>query len=159
MDQGDYARSQFFDPGGFKDQAYAATMDPTSQFYSGQQALAQRGAQQGIDQAGTQMAGLGGLYSGAMMDAGNRAAQDAMLQATNATNQFSSNMLNNMWQQGLAGSYGAAGNMAGIGAGLYGQGIQGMGQMGNPMYEYQPGMWDKFMQGGQLAMQALPLMV
>lgn len=158
MDIGNYARNQFFGPGGMQQQIYDMTMNPTSQFYAGQQALAQRGAEEGIQQAGNAMAGLGGLYSGAMLDSGNRAAQDAFLQATNNTNQMSANMLNNLWNQGLGQSFNAGGQMANIGAGIYGQGLVSMGEMGNPIYEYNPTMWDRIMQGGQLAMQALPFM-
>jgi len=156
MNIGDYARNQFFSPGGVGDQVYGMTMNPTSQFYQGQQALAQRGAQQGIDLAANQMAGMGGLYSGAMQDAGNRAAQDAMLQATNNTNQLSSNMLNNLWSQGMGQSYGAGSTMANIGAGIYGQGLAGVESQGNPLFEYNPGTWDRLMQGAQVATSFFP---
>jgi len=103
---------------------YGLTMDPTSQFSEGQRALAKRNASLGIEQAMNEMSGLGSLYSGATMDAGNRAAQDAYLAATTQTNQLGAGLLNNLWGQGL-----------GIGGGLYGQAMGGLTGYGDPMFQ------------------------
>lgn len=131
MDIGQYGMDQFM---GNQQALYGMTMDPTSQFSQGQTALAQRNASLGIEQAMNQMSGLGSLYSGATLDAGNRAAQDAYLQATNATNQFGAGLLGGLWGQALPAGYGAGGQMAGIGAGLYGLGVGGLTGYGDPMF-------------------------
>ena len=131
MDIGQYGWDQFASRA---PELYGMTMDPTSQFSQGQTALAQRNASLGIEQAMNQMSGLGSLYSGATLDAGNRAAQDAYLQATNATNQFGAGLLGGLWGQALPAGYGAGGQMAGIGAGLYGLGVGGLTGYGDPMF-------------------------
>ena len=131
MDIGQYGWDQFASRA---PELYGMTMDPTSQFSQGQTALARRNASLGIEQAMNQMSGLGSLYSGATLDAGNRAAQDAYLQATNATNQFGAGLLGGLWGQALPAGYGAGGQMAGIGAGLYGLGVGGLTGYGDPMF-------------------------
>ncbi len=142
MDVGQYGWDQF---AAAAPQLYDMTMAPTSQFSQGQTALAERNASLGIEQAMNEMSGLGSLYSGATLDAGNRAAQDAYLQATNATNQFGAGLLNTLWGQNMPLGYQSGAGMSATGAGLYGQALGGLTGYGDPMLQ-DPGIGGMFSQ-------------
>lgn len=117
-------------------------------------AVAEQRARQGGEQALAAMPGA--RFSGAAMQAFGDAYAQPFAEAAAQTQAAQLGLTGNLWNNAMgntAQSYQNALNLAG---GMYGNFAQGTGMQYSPTYQYQPGVWDRLMQAGQLASSFFP---
>ena len=137
-----------FDPSGywknFMGQAgdlQGLIMGPQGDLQRGLTARAGELATQATQGAASNLAGLGGLYSGATLKAAGDANARAFGDVANTLGQQSLNMYGNLAGQAMGSALGAQGQglqanmgLANLYGGLYGQGVGGLAQYGTPTY-------------------------
>lgn len=122
---------------------------PGSQLTQQLNAIAARQAQEGIANAGTQFAGKGALYSGAGAKAMGQAAATPFADVAAMQQARQADLTSQLWGQSFGGQQQLQNAAAGLYGGIYGQGMQGYGNMASqlggmvaPQYEYKKGFWD-----------------
>ena len=132
--------------GGLSDLAMGETSKLTGQLNQ----IASQQASEGIQHMGTQFAGQGARHSGAAARAMGEAASNPFAQVAAQQQQNQLNLTGGLWNQAFGGQQQLQQLGAQLYGGVYGQGMQGAGQMASqtaglvaPQYEYQKGFGDR----------------
>lgn len=140
--------------GGLANAAQGATAPLTQSL----NALAERQAQAGVQNAATQFNNMGAGRSGAANRAMGEAAITPFAQANAQIADRQLGLTQNLWNTNLNNLFGLQntaaslyGNRANTALGLETQMAQEMGGMMAPQYQYQPGTWDRMKEGAQFA--------
>lgn len=151
--------------GGLINMAQGATAPLTQNL----NAIAERQAQEGMQAAATQFNNQGAGRSGAAQRAMGMAAAQPFADVAAQQQQNQLGLASNLLGQSFGGAQdlqrtaaGLFGNVYNTGMSNYGNMASQMGGMMAPQYEYQPGTWDRMMQGAQfganVGMSFLPFM-
>lgn len=129
---------------------------PNAQLTQQLNAIAARQANAGMQNAMTQFQGMGAGRSGAANRAMGLAAAQPFADVAAQQQQNQLNLTGNLWNTAFGGAQNLQNTAANLYGGLYGAGMQGIGnlssQMGGmvaPQYQYEPTRWERFVGGAQ----------